>query len=142
MSKGFSLMEIMVAITILAIIAAAVGVNVMKNIDEAKVTRARTDIQSFETALQDYKRDNGDYPSTEQGLTALVAKPSSGKVPKRFPEEGYLGKDKLPKDPFDCDYVYYSPGLYGHSIEIISLGRDCQEGGEGLDADIKSWEIE
>jgi general secretion pathway protein G len=135
-----TLIEIMVVITILGLIATVVTVNVMENLDEAKQSTAKTQMKVFEEALEHFRRDNGYYPSTEQGLAALVEKPSVGRVPKKFPAKGYLKGGKLPKDPFGCDYQYYSPGLQGNEFEIYSFGADCQEGGEGNDADISSFE--
>ena len=139
-ARGMTLIEIMVVITILGLIATVVTVNVLDSLDEAKIKTAKTQMKGFEDALEAFRRDNGSYPSTEQGLTALVEKPSIGKVPKHYPAKGYLKGGKIPKDPFDCDYQYYSPGLQGHEYEIYSLGRDCQEGGEGPDSDISSFE--
>ena len=137
---GMTLIEIMVVITILGLIATVVTVNVLDRLDEAKLETAKTQMKVFEEALDQYRRDNGYYPSTEQGLQSLVEKPSVGRIPKRYPPNGYLKGGKVPQDPFDCDYQYYSPGLQGHQYEIYSLGRDCQEGGEDADADISSFE--
>lgn len=139
-TRGMTLIEIMVVITILGLIATVVTVNVLDSLDEAKIKTAKAQIKGFEDALEAYRRDSGGYPSTEQGLAALVEKPSIGRIPKRYPPKGYLKGGKIPQDPFDCDYQYYSPGLQGHEYEIYSLGRDCQEGGEGIDADISSFE--
>lgn len=138
---GMTLIEIMVVITILGLIATVVTVNVMDRLDQAKVETAKTQMKGFEAALDSFRRDSGFYPSTEQGLNALVEKPSVGRIPKRYPKNGYLKGGKVPLDTFDCEYIYYSPGIYGHDYEIISLGGDCQEGGEDVDADIKSFEI-
>jgi general secretion pathway protein G len=140
--KGMTLIEIMVVITILGLIATVVTVNVLDRLDEAKVSTAKTQIKSLEEALDQYRRDNGVYPSTEQGLQALVEKPTIGRIPKRYPSKGYIKGDKVPNDPWDCEYKYYSPGIQGHEYEIYSLGRDCQEGGEETDADIPSFETE
>lgn len=139
-ARGMTLIEIMVVITILGLIATVVTVNVLDSLDEAKAKTAKTQMKSFEEALESYRRDNGSYPSTEQGLQALVEKPSVGKAPKHYPPNGYLKGGRIPKDPFDCDYTYFSPGQQGHEYEIFSLGRDCQEGGEGIDADISSFD--
>lgn len=139
--KGMTLIEIMVVITILGLIATVVTVNVLDRLDQAKVETTKTQMRGLESALDNYRRDNGVYPSTEQGLKALVEKPTIGRVPKRYPKNGYLKGGKVPKDAFDCEFIYYSPGIYGHDYEIMSLGRDCQEGGEDVDEDIKSWEI-
>lgn len=140
--EGMTLIEIMVVITILGLIATVVTVNVLDRLDEAKMSTAKTQMKVFEEALDQFRRDNGFYPSTEQGLQSLVIKPSIGRIPKRYSAKGYLKGGKIPRDPFDCDYQYYSPGIQGHEYEIYSLGRDCQEGGDGVDADISSFEVE
>jgi len=138
--RGMTLIEIMVVITILGLIATVVTVNVMDSLDEAKQKTAKTQMKSFEEALDHFRRDNGFYPSTEQGLQSLVEKPSIGRIPKRYPSRGYIKGGRVPEDPFSCEYQYYSPGLQGHDYEIYSLGADCQEGGEETDADISSFE--
>jgi general secretion pathway protein G len=140
--RGMTLIEIMVVITILGLIATVVTVNVMDRLDEAKVATAKTQIKSFEEALDQFRRDNGFYPSTEQGLQALVEKPSIGRIPKRYPRNGYIKGGKIPQDPWDSDYIYTSPGASGHDYEITSLGSDRQEGGEGIDADVHSYDTE
>ncbi|MBI2981347.1 MAG: type II secretion system major pseudopilin GspG [Deltaproteobacteria bacterium] len=139
--SGMTLIEIMVVVTILGLIATIVTVNVLGRLDQAKVTAAQTQIKNLETALDEFRRDNGFYPSTEQGLTSLIEKPSVGRVPNTFPRDGYLKGNAIPKDPWSCDFIYYSPGLHGNRYEMTSLGADCQEGGEDVDADINSWEI-
>ena len=140
--RGMTLIEIMVVITILGLIATVVTVNVLDRLDEAKVSTAKTQIKGLEEALDQYRRDNGFYPTTEQGLQSLVEKPTTGRAPSRYPPNGYIKGGKVPKDPWNCDYKFYSPGLQGHEYEMYSLGRDCQEGGEGIDADISSFETE
>jgi general secretion pathway protein G len=137
--SGFTLIELMVVIIILGILAGLIVPRIMEDPDKAKVVKAKLQIESFSAAIKRYKLDNGDYPSTDQGLQALVEKPSVGKVPGRYPEKGYL--PKVPKDPWGTDYVYICPGENG-DFEIISYGGDGKEGGEGKDADIRSWEIE
>ncbi len=139
-ARGMTLIEIMVVITILGLIATVVTVNVMDRLDEARQETAKTQMKVLEEALDQFRRDNGFYPSTEQGLQALVEKPSTGRIPKRYPSKGYLKGGRVPQDPFDCDYQYYNPGLQGHEYEIYSLGADCQEGGDETDADISSFE--
>lgn len=141
-ARGMTLIEIMVVITILGLIATVVTVNVLDRLDEAKISTAKTQIKSLEQALDQYRRDSGVYPSTEQGLQALVEKPNIGRIPKRYAPKGYIKGDKVPQDPWGCDYVYTSPGSGGHDYEISSLGADCQEGGDGVDADIHSYESE
>lgn len=139
-AKGMTLIEIMVVITIIGLIMGVVAVNVMQSLDEAKIKTAKTQMKAFEGALDQFRRDNGKYPTTEQGLQALVEKPSSGKTPKSYPKNGYLKGGKVPDDPWDSPYKYYSPGLQGHEYEIYSLGADGAEGGEDVDADIASFE--
>src|SRR3989338_1766209 len=139
--QGMTLIEIMVVVTILGIIATLVTVNVMGRLDQAKVSAASTQIKNLETALDEFRRDNGFYPQTEQGLKALIEKPSSGRVPNSYPKGGYLKGNQIPRDPWSCEFVYYGPGIHGNPYEITSLGADCQEGGEDADADINSWEI-
>lgn len=140
--KGMTLIEIMVVITILGLIATVVTVNVLDRLDEAKVSTAKTQIKGLEEALDQFRRDNGSYPTTEQGLQALIEKPTTGRIPSRYPPKGYLKGGKVPKDPWSGEYKFYSPGIQGHEYEIYSLGRDGQEGGEGIDADISSFETE
>lgn len=136
--EGFTLIELMVVIVILGILAAIIAPRVMGRADEAKVTEAKVQIKNFETALKMYRLDNGRYPSTEQGLEALVEKPSTGAIPKNWREGGYLEKKKAPVDPWGNRYVYVSPGLHG-DYDIVSYGADGVKGGEKFDADIESW---
>jgi general secretion pathway protein G len=137
--SGFTLIELMVVIIILGILAGLIVPRIMEDPDKAKVVKAKLQIESFSSALKRYKLDTGDYPSTDQGLQALVEKPSVGKIPSRYPEKGYL--PKVPKDPWGNDYVYICPGEHG-DFDIISYSADGKEGGEGKDADVRSWEIE
>ncbi|STQ90888.1 type II secretion system major pseudopilin GspG [Iodobacter fluviatilis] len=134
---GFTLIEILVVITILAILGALVVPKIMNRPNEARVVAAKQDIRSVVQALKLYKLDNGRYPSTEQGLKALVEKPSAAPVPNNWKTGGYL--EKLPKDPWGSDYLYLSPGIKGE-IDVMSYGADGQQGGEGTDADIGSWD--
>ncbi|MEJ2792622.1 type II secretion system major pseudopilin GspG [Iodobacter sp. LRB] len=134
---GFTLIEILVVITILAILGALVVPKIMNRPNEARVVAAKQDIRSVVQALKLYKLDNGRYPSTEQGLKALVEKPSAAPVPNNWKTGGYL--EKLPKDPWGGDYLYLSPGIKGE-IDVMSYGADGQQGGEGTDADIGSWD--
>ncbi len=138
--KGMTLIEIMVVVTILGIIATIVTVNVLDRLDQAKASAAMTQMKNLETALDEFRRDNGFYPSTEQGMKALIEKPTIGREPKRYPRNGYLKGNEVPQDPWSCDFIYHSPGLHGNRYEISSLGADCAEGGEDVDADILSWE--
>lgn len=136
-----TLIEIMVVVTILGMIATIATVNVLGRLDQAKVSAAQTQMKNLETALDEFRRDNGYYPSTDQGLKALIEKPSVGRVPTSYPKGGYMKGKSIPKDPWSCEFIYYSPGVHGNPVEITSLGADCQEGGEDTDADINSWEI-
>lgn len=137
-NDGFTLIELMVVLVILAILAAIVVPRIMSSPHKAKVTAAKTQIRDFETALQLYKLQNGNYPTTEQGLEALVKKPTVAPIPKDYPDNGYL--PYLPKDPWGNDYVYESPSEHG-SYAIISYGPTGEPGGTGNDAPIESWNI-
>lgn len=134
-----TLIEIMVVVAIIGSIAALVTVNVLDYLDESKVDTTKIDIKNVEGALEQFKRKHGFYPTTEQGLQALVEKPTTGRVPDNYPKGGYL--KKLPKDAWGNEFIYTSPGQ-GHDYDIISLGRDGQEGGEDYDTDLKNHEIE
>lgn len=135
--RGFTLIEILVVITILAILGALVVPKIMNRPNEARVVAAKQDIRSIVQALKLYKLDNGRYPSTEQGLKALVEKPSAAPVPNNWKTGGYL--EKLPKDPWGGDYLFLSPGIKGE-IDVMSYGADGQQGGTESDADIGSWD--
>jgi len=139
--RGFTLIEIMVVMVILGILAGLIVPRIMDRPEEARRTKAAIQIQSLEQALKLYKLDNGQYPSTEQGLQALVEAPSVGRLAKKWREGGYLDKGKVPKDPWDSDFVYISPGLHG-DFDLMSYGPDGEPGGEGGDADINNWELE
>lgn len=134
-SRGFTLIEMMVVMLIIGIMAAMVVPNLIDKGDQAKVTAAKGDIATIMQALKMYKLDNSRYPTTEQGLQALVAKPSNGPTANGW--KGYL--EKLPKDPWGNQYQYLSPGVHGE-IDVFSYGADGQPGGSGNDADIGSWE--
>ncbi|SEQ65739.1 general secretion pathway protein G [Solimonas aquatica] len=136
--SGFTLIEIMVVVVILGILATFVVPKIMNKPDEARIVKAKHDISALLTALNFYKLDNYGYPSTQQGLEALVHKPSGSPEPKNYRAEGYL--DKLPKDPWGNPYQYLSPGTKGE-VDVYSLGRDNRPGGEGADADIGNWDI-
>ncbi len=140
-SQGFTLIELMVVIIILGILAMWVAPKIMSRPEEAKQVKARLDIQNLETALKLYKLDNGPYPSTEQGLQALVEKPETGTIPRKWKKGGYLEKGRVPKDPWGNDFVYLSPGLKG-DFDIISYGADGVPGGEDENEDINNWELE
>ena len=138
---GFTLIELMVVIIILGILAMWVAPKIMGRPGEARQVKARLDIQNLENALKLYKLDNGIYPTTEQGLLALVEQPESGTIPKKWKAGGYLEKGRVPKDPWGNEFVYLSPGLKG-DFDIISYGLDGAPGGEGENKDINNWEIE
>jgi general secretion pathway protein G len=137
---GFTLLEILIVITILGILASIVAVKIMDRPGEARVMKARMDIQTLESALKLFKIDNAFYPSTDQGLRALVEQPTIGRVPNRWREGGYLEKRNLPKDPWGNEYLYFSPGIHNPDFDIWSYGADGLEGGQGEDADINNWE--
>ncbi len=137
--RGFTFIEIMVVVAILAILAALVVPRIMGRTDDAKRTAAKVQIRNLEGALQLYKLDNGVYPSTEQGLKALVEKPAVGVIPKKWKIGGYM--QKLPEDPWGNIYKYLSPSPKG-DYEIISLGTDGEAGGEGVNADITNWNLD
>lgn len=139
--RGFTLIEIMVVIVILALLAALVGPKIIGRSDDAKLADAKVQIRNLETALKLYKLDNGNYPTTEQGMQALLTKPTTGLIPKNYRQEGYLESKKLPTDPWGGDYIYLSPGEHG-DYDLCSLGSDGVKGGEGKGADICNWNIQ
>jgi general secretion pathway protein G len=140
-SQGFTLIEIMVVLVILGILAGLIVPRIIGRPDEARRMKAKIQIQSLETALQLYKLDTGNYPSTEQGLQALVEAPATGELAKSWREGGYLEKGQVPKDPWGGEYIYLSPGTRG-DIDIISYGADGTAGGEGKNEDINNWDLE
>lgn len=136
---GFTLIELMVVIVILGILAMYIAPKIMSRPEEAKQVKARMDIASLETALKLYKLDNGSYPTTEQGLQALVALPESGQEAKNWQKGGYLEKGRVPGDPWGNEFVYLSPGVNG-DFDIMSYGADGVPGGEDENRDINNWE--
>jgi len=138
--RGFTLIEIMVVIVILALLAALVGPKILGRTDDAKIQTTKTQIRSLESALKLYKLDNGVYPTTEQGLNSLVAKPTVGTIPKNYKEGGYIESKQVPKDGWGNDYIYVSPGEHG-DYDLSSYGADGVKGGEGKNADITSWDM-
>ncbi|WP_399354197.1 type II secretion system major pseudopilin GspG [Thiohalorhabdus denitrificans] len=134
--EGFTLIELMVVVVILGILAAVVVPRVMDRPAQARVTAAKNDIRAIQSALDMYKLDNHRYPTTDQGLEALVEEPTSDPEPPNW--NGYL--DQVPKDPWGNPYQYLNPGKHGE-VDIVSLGADGREGGEGENADIGSWEL-
>jgi general secretion pathway protein G len=139
-ARGFTLIEIMVVITILGILAALIVPRVVGRTDDARIAAVRQDIAQIMGALKLYRLDNGRYPSTEQGLRALVEKPTAEPLPTNWKQGGYLERTTPPKDPWGRDYQYLNPGLRGE-IDVFSFGRDGQSGGEGPDAEIGSWSL-
>jgi general secretion pathway protein G len=140
-NRGFSLIELMVVVIILGILAMYIGPKLMGRTEDAKITQAKIQIESLETALKLYKLDNGVYPTTEQGLQALVEQPDSGALPRKWRKGGYLEKGKVPKDPWGNEYIFLSPGTNG-DYDITSYGADGVPGGEDENKDINNWEIE
>jgi general secretion pathway protein G len=136
--SGFTLIEVMVVVLILGILAALVAPNVFRHVGESKATTARTQIEMLGAALDAYRLDNDRYPTAEQTLSALRQAPSTEPVPVHW-NGPYLKKD-VPLDPWGNAYVYLVPGVHGVGYDLLSLGRDGQEGGDGEDADIVSWE--
>jgi len=136
---GFTLIELMVVIVILGILAGLIIPRIMGRPEEARRMKARVQMESVETALRLYKLDNGVYPSTDQGLQALIEAPTVGELPRAWRKGGYLEKGKVPKDPWGNEYVYLSPGLHG-DFDLVSYGADGQPGGEEQNQDVNSWE--
>jgi general secretion pathway protein G len=139
--RGFTLIEIMIVIVILGILAWQVVPRIMGKPEEARRLKARMDIASLETALKMYKLDNGVYPSTEQGLQALIEAPTIGQLPRKWRKGGYLEKGKVPLDPWENEFIYLSPGLHG-DFDLIAYGNDGEPGGEEDNLDINNWELD
>ncbi len=140
--RGFTLIEIMVVVVIIGILIGLVAPNVLGRVDKARVTAAKTDIATLEQSLEMYRLDNHAYPSTDQGLEALIVKPSGQPEPKNWNPEGYLKKKSLPKDPWGNAYQYVNPGQEGRAFDLYSFGADGREGGEEYDADVGNWSKE
>ncbi len=138
--KGFTLLEIIVVVFILGLLAAIVAPKIIGRTDDARIADARIQIRNFETALKLYKLDNGFYPETSQGLRALVEQPTTGRIPQKYREGGYLEQKTIPDDPWGNPYLYLCPGIHG-DFDIVSFGADGREGGEGKDADIRNWDM-
>lgn len=137
-AHGFTLIEIMVVVIIIGLLAAVIVPTVMGRVDDARIAKAKQDIQSLETALTMYRLDNSKYPTTEQGLPALVTQPTDPSI-KHWRPGGYL--QHVSKDPWGNDYQYVNPGTHGREYDLFSFGADGAPGGDGIDADIGNWNI-
>lgn len=133
---GFSLLELMVVVVIMSILALVIVPRIIDRPDQARVARVKSDIATLESAVNLYKLDNLRYPTTQQGLQALVTAPVSEPVPENFAQGGYI--DRLPKDPWGAEYQYLSPGVHG-DFDIFTFGADGASGGDGVNADIGTW---
>lgn len=136
---GFTLIEIMVVVAILGILAAIITPRIMDRPEQARITRAKQDIRVIESALNMYKLDNYKYPSTEQGLEALVEKPNGDPPAPNWQEGGYL--DEVPEDPWGNEYKYLNPGQHGE-IDVYTLGADGKKGGDGANRDLGNWNVD
>ena len=139
LNSGFTLIEVMVVVVILSILAAIVIPRIMDRPDQARIVKAKQDIRALEAALNLYKLDNFNYPTTEQGLESLIQQPTTEPEPPNWKVGGYV--DRLPRDPWGNDYQYLSPGQ-NSEIELYSLGADGQLGGSGSGSDINNWELQ
>ena len=139
---GFTLIELMVVIVILGLLAAIVMPRVVGQTDKARYEQAKVQMRILEDSLKRYKLDSGRFPTTEQGLEALVRQPTTGILPRNWQAGGYLDKPEVPIDPWGNNYIYISPGQHGPDYDLKSFGADGLEGGEGYDADIESWRLQ
>jgi len=137
--RGFTLIEIMIVVVIIGLLAAVIMPQLLGRVDDARVAKAHQDIQAIETALTMYRLDNAKYPTTDQGLRALIVQPTDPSI-RHWRPGGYV--QKASKDPWGNDYQYVSPGTHGGEYDLYSLGADNQPGGEGVDADIGNWDAE
>ena len=141
-NEGFTLIEILVVVIILSILVAVVAPRIMERPEQAKRAAAAMQIRNIEGAIKLFYLDNGFYPSTEQGLDALAVKPTTGRIPKKYKDGGYLEGGKVPMDPWDNAFIYMSPGVHSREYDLESFGGDGEDGGEGNDADVESWNLE
>jgi general secretion pathway protein G len=137
-ARGFTLIEIMVVVIIIGLLASVVVLNIIPNVDKAKVNKTKQDIQSLGLALDEFYLDNSKYPTSEQGLTSLVTQPTDPSI-RHWKPGGYV--QRISKDPWGNDYLYVYPGTHGRPYDLFSLGADGQPGGEGINADIGNWNI-
>jgi general secretion pathway protein G len=140
MQRGFTLIEVMVVVVILGILAAVVVPRVMDRPDQARITKVQSDVRALQSALNLYRLDNFNYPTTEQGLISLVVRPSGSDAPRNYRSGGYI--DRLQRDPWDNDYQYLRPGRDGRDYDLYSLGADGRPGGEGPNADLGNWNVD
>lgn len=136
---AFTLMEVLIALAIVAIVAGTAGLAVLPNLQKGKSRAARMQLEGFKSALENYALDNGSPPTPQQGLAALVAPSALPPVPAQFPAGGYLDKIEVPKDPWGRDYAYLVPGPAGKPFDVVCYGADGEEGGEGYDGDLSCW---
>jgi len=137
-ARGFTLIEIMVVVIIIGLLAAVIVPTVISKVDEAKVAKAKADIQALETALTEFRLDNSKYPTSEQGLTSLITQPTDPSI-KHWRPGGYI--QRVSKDPWGNEYQYVYPGTHGKEYDLFSYGADGAPGGEGIDADIGNWNM-
>ncbi|MDY7034211.1 MAG: type II secretion system major pseudopilin GspG [Thermodesulfobacteriota bacterium] len=140
--RGFTLIELMVVLVILGVLAGLIMPRIIGRPEQARRTTAKIQIQNIEQALKLFYIDNGFYPTTDQGLTALIENPEIEPIPRNWREDGYLDKGKVPKDPWGNNYVYLSPGVFNKEYDLESYGADGEDGGEGKYADVESWNME
>jgi general secretion pathway protein G len=140
LARGFTLIEIMVVVIIIGLLAAVIVPSIMGRVGDARVAKAKQDIQAMSTALTLYRLDNFKYPTTDQGLKALVQQPADPNI-RNWRKGGYIQDGNL-KDPWGNDYQYTYPGTHGHEYDLYSFGADGQEGGEGEDADVGNWNLD
>lgn len=140
-NRGFSLVEILVVLVIIGLLVSIVAPNVLQRADEARVQKVKADFKNIETALKLYKLDNFNYPTTEQGLGALVEKPTMDPIPRNWKQGGYL--EQVPSDPWGSPYKYLSPPEFGQGdYDIYTLGADGVTGGEDQNADLGNWQTD